>query len=133
MTTDIWINLPVKDINASKDFFTKMGFQFNEQYNSPNSACMMVGKKQTVVMLFESDVFQSIVQNRVTNTLLTNEVLFSIDAQSKAEVDEMAVKARAAGGKSDHVPMDMEGYMYGCLFIDLDGHRWNVLYMDFSK
>ena len=107
-----------------------MGFPFNEQYSNPNAACMMIGAKPTVVMLFEESVFQNITQNRVTNTLLTNEMLISIDAQSKEEVDEMAQRAIDAGGKSEHIPVAMEGFIYGCLFIDLDGHRWNVLYMN---
>jgi predicted lactoylglutathione lyase len=133
MTTDLWLNLPVKDLEAAKVFYKKMGFPFNEDYVNPNSACMMIGKRQTVVMLFEQDVFQKIINNRVTNTILTNEVLISIDAQNKDEIDEMAAKAVAAGGKSDHVPCEMSSYMYGCLFVDIDGHRWNVLYMDLNK
>ena len=133
MAKDLWLNLPVKDLETSKKFFSDIGFVFNEAYQSPNSACMMIGEKPTVVMLYEEFVFQQISQNRITNTILTNEMLISIDAESKTEVDDLAAKAVAAGGKSSHVPIEMEGYMYGCLFIDVDGHRWNVLYMDLEK
>ncbi len=134
MAKQFWLNLPVKDIQKSKEFFTQLGFRFNPQYgNSDNSACLLVGEKDVVVMLFEEDFFKNCTGNFVTNTSEGSEVLLSIDAQSKEEVDEMAQKATAAGGSSNHKPSAMNGWMYGCVFADIDGHRWNVLYMDMSK
>ena len=59
--------------------------------------------------------------------------MLSIDAESKEEVDEIAQKALDAGGKTNHQPGEMQGWMYGCVFSDIDGHKWNVLYMDMSK
>lgn len=134
MTKEIWINLPVKDVTKSKVFFTKLGFSFNTQYgNSDNSASLLIGQKNVVVMLFDEPTFKSFTNNELVNTKQATEVLLSIDAESKEEVDEMATKAVAAGGSSNHKPSDMIGWMYGCVFADLDGHLWNVLYMDMSK
>jgi hypothetical protein len=129
----IWINLPVKDVNKSKDFFSKIGFKFNTQYADPNSACMLVGEKDVVIMLFNEATFKGFTNNEITDTKQSTEVLLSIDAQSKEEVDEMVLKIIEAGGTSDHKPSEMKGWMYGCIFSDLDGHRWNILYMDMSK
>jgi predicted lactoylglutathione lyase len=134
MAKQFWINLPVKDVNKSKEFFSKLGFTFNTgQGNGPNSACMLLGDQNVVCMLFDEPTFKGFTNNEITSTGQSTEVLLSIDAQSKEEVDEMVQKAVAAGGSSKHVPKEMEGFMYGCVFADLDGHRWNVLYMDMSK
>ena len=134
MTKDFWINLPVKDIKKSKAFFSKLGFSFNTQYgNSDNSASLLIGQKKVVVMLFDEPTFKSFTNTEIVNTKQGTEVLLSIDAESKEEVDEMAEKAINAGGKSKHKPAEMEGWMYGCVFTDLDGHQWNVLYMDMDK
>lgn len=82
-----------------------------------------------MVMLFEETTFKRFVNQEITDTEKSCEVLFSIDASSKEEVDEIARKAVAAGGKTNHKPSEMKGSMYGCVFSDLDGHKWNVLYL----
>ncbi len=134
MIKQFWLNLPVKDIKKSKEFFSKLGFQFNTQYgNTDTSASLLVGEKNVVVMLFEEPAFKGFAHNEIADTTRGTEVLLSFDAQSKEEVDQMAQKAIDAGGKSTHQPSTMQGWMYGCLFTDIDGHRWNVLYMDMSK
>jgi predicted lactoylglutathione lyase len=133
MVKQLWINLPVKDVKKSKEFFTKLGFKFNEKFGGePNSACLLIGEKEFVVMLFDEPTFKSFTGNEMTDTKLSNEVLFSIDAQSKEEVNEMALKVVEAGGKCTQ-PKDVQGWMYGFVFSDLDGHNWNILYMDMSK
>lgn len=134
MTKDIWINLPVKDVAKSSEFFKQMGFTFNPQYgNGPQSASLLMGDKKVVVMLFEESLFKNFTGNRIADTKLGTEVLLSISAESREEVDELAKKAEAAGGIVFGKPGESQGWMYGCGFSDLDGHRWNVLYMDFSK
>lgn len=133
MTKQIWLNLPVKNVAKAKDFFWKIGFSFNEQHDTPSSTCMVVGEGHFVVMLFEEMLFSSFSQNGLTDTKLSSEVLISIDAESREEVDELAKKVTEAGGTVFAAPAESQGWMYGCGFADLDGHRWNVLYMDFSK
>jgi predicted lactoylglutathione lyase len=132
MTRQVWINLPVKDVARSKEFFSKLGFMFNPIQNSGESACMLLGDKKVVVMLFASDTFAGFTRHEVTDTTLSTEVLISIDAESKAEVEEMAQRALAAGGTVYGEPGGTD-WMYGCGFADLDGHRWNVLYMDMTR
>ncbi len=134
MTKEFWLSLPVKDIKRSKEFFMKLGFKFSPgPGNTENSAPLVIGSKNVVVMLFEEPAFKGFVNQEITDTKKHCEVLLSFDAQSKEEVDEMVVKAIKAGGTSNHKPTEMTGFMYGCVFSDLDGHKWNVLYMDMSK
>lgn len=134
MTKDIWINLPVKDVVKSSEFFKQLGFTFNARYgNGPQSASLLMGDKKVVVMLFEESLFRNFTGNAISDTKLGTEVLLSISAESREEVDELAKKAERAGGIVFGKPGESQGWMYGCGFSDLDGHRWNVLYMDFSK
>ena len=133
MTKQIWLNLPVKNVAKAKDFFWKIGFSFNEQHDTPSSTCMIIGEGNFVVMLFEELLFKSFTQNELTDTQSGSEILISIDAESKEEVDALAEKVTEAGGTVFSPPAESQGWMYGFGFADLDGHRWNVLYMDFSK
>jgi predicted lactoylglutathione lyase len=133
MTKQIWLNLPVKEVAKSKAFFSKIGFSFNDEHDTPSSTCMVVGEGNFVVMLFEESLFASFSQNPLTDTQTSSEVLISIDAESAAEVDQLAKKVKEAGGTIFAPPAESQGWMYGCGFADLDGHRWNVLFMDFSK
>lgn len=133
MIKNLWINLPVKDINKSKNFFAQLGFSFTTQGNSADSAGIVIGETGVNVMLFTAALFKNFTGNDVADTQKGTEVLISIDAQSRAEVDELAKKAAAAGGTVYGKPGESQGWMYGCGFVDLDGHRWNVLYMDMSK
>ncbi|QSB26687.1 VOC family protein [Flavobacterium sp. CLA17] len=133
MAKQIWLNLPVKNVAKAKDFFWKIGFSFNEQHDTPNSTCMLVGEGNFVVMLFEDNLFESFSKNKITDTQSSSEVLISIDAESAAEVDELMEKVTKAGGTVFAPPAESQGWMYAAAFADLDGHRWNILYMDFSK
>ena len=134
MIKEFWINLPVKDINKSREFFIKLGFSLNPgPGNSDESASLVIGNKKVVLMLFNEPTFKNFTGNEIADTKKASEVLFSIDAESREEVDEIANKAVKAGGTIFGEPKDSQGWMYGCGFVDLDGHRWNVLYMDMSK
>lgn len=133
MTKQIWLNLPVKNVAKAKDFFWKIGFSFNEQHDTPSSTCMVVGESHFVVMLFEESLFEGFSQNKITDTKTSSEILISIDAESKEEVDELAQKVQDAGGTIFSPPAESQGWMYGFGFADVDGHRWNVLFMDFTK
>jgi predicted lactoylglutathione lyase len=133
MIKEFWINLPVKDINKSKEFFTKLGFSLNPRFsNSDEMAGLIIGDRNMIVNLFPESTFKSFTRNEISDTKQATEVLLSIDAESREEVDEMLKKAVKAGGTICSEPGG-QGWMYGCVFADLDGHLWNVLYMDMSK
>ncbi len=132
-TKQVWLNLPVKNALKSKEFFSQLGFQFLEERTTEHSACMLLGETHFVVMLFTEDMFKNFIRHEITDTSTSAEMLLSIDAESREEVDELASKAKNAGGIVYAEPGENQGWMYGCGFCDLDGHRWNVLYMDFSK
>ena len=132
-TKQIWLNLPVKDALKSKEFYSALGFTFLEERTTAQSACMLVGDSHFVVMLFAEAMFKNFIQHEITDTSKSTQVLVSIDAQSREEVDQIAANALKAGGAIYDEPTENQGWMYGCGFSDLDGHRWNVLYMDFSK
>jgi predicted lactoylglutathione lyase len=134
MTKELWLNLPVKDVKRSREFFSRLGFSFNEKYgNTENSASLQIGTKNIIVMLFAEPIFKSFISHEISDTQKGSEMLISVDAESREEVDEMARKAEEAGGFVFGKPAENQGWMYGCGFTDLDGHRWNVLHMDFSK
>jgi predicted lactoylglutathione lyase len=134
MTKSIWINLPVKDVQKAKAFFAALGFTYHAQQSQEGErACFFIGTQKVVLMLFKTKQFEQFVGQAAADTSKGSEVLFSIDAESRAEVDELARKAAEAGGTVFAKPGDNQGWMYGCGFADVDGHRWNVLYMDMSK
>ena len=134
MTKEIWLNLPVKDVAKSKEFFTKLGLKFNTgPGDTADSACLLVGEKNVVVMLFAEHLFKNFTRHEMSDPAKGSEVLISFDAESREEIDELAKKAADAGGNVFAAPEEIQGWMYGCGFADLDGHRWNVLFMDKSK
>jgi len=134
MQNDLWLNLASKDLKKAKEFFTKLGFAMNDHHAASHMVSMFIGSNKVVVNLFDEKLFQGFIGGQaITNTLNSNEVLFSIGASSPAEVDDLAHKAVEAGGVLYGKPGYKDGWMYGCGFIDLDGHRWNILYMDLNK
>jgi predicted lactoylglutathione lyase len=134
MTKELWINLPVKHVKKSREFFTKIGFTQNPHFSETEQmASVFAGTKNIVIMLCSESLFQDFTQNNLADTKQTTEVLFSIDAESREEVDELAEKVKAEGGTLYAKPGENQGWMYGFGFADPDGHRWNVLYMDMNK
>ena len=134
MENEFWLNLPSKNLVNAKEFFIKLGFTMNERHQAPHMVSMLIGNKKTVLNLFTEELFQQFIGGHpITNTNQSNEILFSIGAASPQEVDRLAAKAEMAGGTVYAKPGSKDGWMYGCGFIDLDGHRWNVLFMDMSK
>ena len=124
----------LKKFERSKRFFIKLGFTINDRHSAPHMVSLFVGNKKVVLNLFSEKMFQGFIGGQaISNTAQSNEVLFSIGAQSPAEVDAMAKKAVDAGGTLYGKPGYTDGWMYGCGFTDLDGHRWNILFMDMSK
>lgn len=131
MAKQIYINLPVKDIERSKEFFTKLGFSFNEQFTDDKAACLEIGENIYSMLLLEK-FFKSFTKKEISDAKKSTEVLIAIDAESREAVDEMVRKAVEAGGSIYNEPQDY-GWMYGHSFEDLDGHQWEVLYMDESR
>src|SRR5215213_4300408 len=133
MTKEIWLNLPVKDVSKSKEFFRRIGFTQNEKHESPDMVCFEVGEKKMTVLFFAEETFKGFTKSDVSDAQRGAEVLISFDAESREEIDETASKVFDAGGTVFSEPGEIQGWMYGFAFADLDGHRWNMVYMDFSK
>ncbi len=130
MHKQIYINLPVKDLARSRDFFASLGFTFNPQFSNDAGACMVIGENIYAMLLTES-FFQGFTTKRIADTRETTEVLICISCESRAEVDALVQKALAAGGRAPN-PVQYHGFMYGHGFEDLDGHVWELSYMDMS-
>lgn len=133
MTKEMWLNFPVKDLGKTKEFFSRIGFSLNEQHTSGEMACFSIGEKKMTVAFFAEETFRGFTKSEISDARAGAEVLISFDAESREEVDETARKVFEAGGAIFIEPAEIQGWMYGCGFADLDGHRWNVLYMDSSK
>ncbi|HEY6626686.1 MAG TPA: VOC family protein [Ignavibacteriaceae bacterium] len=131
MAKQIFINLPVKDLKKSMVFFEKLGFSFNMQFTDDSAACLMIGENIYAMLLLEK-FFKTFTNKEIANAKKLTEVLIAIDVESREEVDEMIRKAVDAGGVTYRNPQD-HGWMYGHSFADLDGHQWEVLYMDESQ
>jgi uncharacterized protein len=128
MSTQIFVNLPVKDLDRSKEFFAKLGFSFNAQFTDENAACMVVSES-IYIMLLTRKFFQSFIPTEICDATKSTEVLVCLSCESRAEVDEMIRKAIAAGGKTYKDPQD-HGFMYQHGFQDLDGHIWEIVFME---
>lgn len=128
MATKIFVNLPVKDLDKSVTFFTKLGFTFNPQFTDENATCMIVGEDIFVMLLVEK-FFKTFTKKAIADTSKNTEVIIALSADNKERVDELANKAIEAGGKTQNEPDD-KGFMYTRSFQDLDGHLWELFYMD---
>jgi predicted lactoylglutathione lyase len=128
MATKIFVNLPVKDLNKSIAFFTKLGFTFNPQFTDDKATCMIIGDNIFAMLLVE-ERFKEFTKKPISDAKKSTEVLLALDAESRKKVDEMVKNAVAAGGSMYTEPQD-HGWMYTHSFADLDGHQWEFLYMD---
>jgi uncharacterized protein len=130
MSRMIFVNLPVKDLTKSVDFFTRLGFEFNPAFTDQNATCMVVSE-QACVMLLVEDFFKTFTKKDITDTVTHTEAILALSADSRQEVDELLGKAVAAGGQQLDTGQD-EDFMYARSFADLDGHLWELLWMDAS-
>ncbi|KYF54102.1 hypothetical protein BE08_28825 [Sorangium cellulosum] len=132
MTTNrsrkLFVNLPVKDLKRSIDFFTKLGFSFNPHFTDDKATCMILSEDAYVMLLVEAR-FKDFTKKRICDTSTSTEGIFALTAANRAEVDELVKTAIAAGGTHAKEPTD-HGFMYTWSFYDLDGHHWEVFYMD---
>lgn len=128
MATKIFVNLPVKDLDKSVGFFTKLGYSFNAQFTNENATSMIISEDIYVMLLVEK-FFKTFTKKEIADATKTTEVLICLSAESREAVDALVSKAVAAGGTTPNEPQD-QGFMYGHGFQDLDGHLWEVVYMD---
>ncbi|MDN0074337.1 VOC family protein [Crenobacter sp. SG2303] len=129
MSRQIFVNLPVKQLDRSIAFFRALGFDFNAQFTNEEGACMVVADGHNYVMLLAEDKFRSFAPHPISDATRATEVLVCLSCASRAEVDELVAKALANGGSTYKEPVDY-GFMYGHGFLDLDGHVWELAYMD---
>jgi len=127
-TRKIFVNLPVRDLKKSMSFFSTLGFGFNPQFTDEKAACMVISE-EAFVMLLAAPYFKTFTTQALCDTSKATEGLFALSCDSRGEVDEIVTKAVAAGGRHAMDPQD-HGFMYGWSFYDLDGHHWEVLWMD---
>jgi predicted lactoylglutathione lyase len=128
--TKIFVNLPIKDLNKTIDFFTKLGFKFNPQFTDENATCMIVGDDIFVMLLVEK-FFKTFTKKEISDTSKNTEVIVALSVEGRENVDQMINKAIEYGGKESREPQD-HGWMYGRSFEDIDGHLWEIIYMDES-
>lgn len=131
METNIFINLPVKDIARSVTFFSQIGYKFNPKFSDKNAKCLIISDN-IFVMLLEESFFKKFTRKEVADTSRTTEAIFTITTESREKVDDSMNKIIAAGGSEVMQPMD-QGGMYSRSFQDPDGHLWEIFHMDLEK
>jgi predicted lactoylglutathione lyase len=130
VTTKIFVNLPAKDLNKTIEFFTKLGFKFNPQFTDENATCMIVGEDIFVMLLVEK-FFKTFTKKEICDTSKNTEVIVALSVEGREKVDQMINRAIEAGGRESREPQD-HGWMYGRSFEDINGHIWELIYMDES-
>ena len=128
MSRNLYVTLPVKDVQRSVDFFAALGFSFNSKFASDNGAALVINDSTTVMLASEA-FFSTLTKVPIVDPRQATEALFSLSLDSRAEVDDLIHKAVAAGAQEGHDPEDY-GFMYQRAFIDLDGHQWGVFQMN---
>jgi predicted lactoylglutathione lyase len=128
MATMIFVNLPVKDLEASKSFYTALGYSINPQFTDENAACVVVSDT-IFVMLLTEPFFTNFTKKQIADARTSTEAIIALSAEDRAGVDRLADLALANGGSEANPPME-EGPMYSRSFQDPDGHLWEVMWMD---
>jgi len=124
----LFVNIAVRDLAKSMEFFSKLGFTFNKQFTDDKAACMVISE-EAYFMLLTEPFFRTFTNREPADTARVTEGMFALSCSSRAEVDELVRRAIDAGGAHAKDPLD-HGFMYGWSFYDLDGHHWEVLWMD---
>ena len=123
----IFVSLPVRDLPASRAFFTELGFELNTEFSDSSCACLVVDRNIFVMLLAESR-FRDFINGEISDPTRATEVITCLSADSRDEVDDTIARALAAGGKP-WKPVVEDGPMYGGSFQDLDGHVWELLHL----
>lgn len=124
----LFLNLAVRDLKRTKDFFSALGFEFNPKFTDDNAACMIVGEGSYVMLLAEP-FFKTFTTREICDTSRQTEALIAVSCGSRQDVDDF-LKTAQAGGARDAMPAQDHGFMYARSFYDLDGHHWEVVWMD---
>lgn len=127
-TTKIFVNLPVKDLKKSMEFFSKLGFEFNPQFTDINAACLIISKDIYAMLLVE-EFFRKFTKKEIADAAKCTEAIIALSVDSKEKVNEIVNNALAAGGKPSNELIDQQ-WMYSWSFQDLDGHLWELVYME---
>ncbi|MGH9230960.1 MAG: VOC family protein [Acidimicrobiales bacterium] len=131
MSRMTFINLPVKDLAKTTEFFTSIGFSFDEQFTDENATRMIISDDASVMLEVEPFFRGFIAPQDVADTSTSREVIVGLSADSREDVDDLVDKALAAGAQALGEPQD-DGFMYMRGFRDLDGHQWSFIYMDMA-
>ena len=126
----MFVNLAVRDLKTSMEFFSQLGFGFDPRFTDDKAACMIISE-EAYVMLLMQPFFKGFTKREPCDTSRQTEALLGLSCGSRTEVDEMVRRAIAAGGQHAMEPHD-HGFMYGWSFYDPDGHHWEVFWMDES-
>jgi uncharacterized protein len=131
MASQIYVNLPVKDLKRSNAFFESLGFRLEPKFTDEKASCVILGENIHAMLLTKS-FFQTFTNKQICDATKTTEALICLSCESRAEVDELVKNAVAAGGRAPRKPQD-QGFMYGHGFEDLDGHIWELIFMQPSS
>lgn len=126
----IFVNLPVKDLQRTIQFFSALGFEFDPQFTDEKAACLVIGEQMYAMLLLE-EFFQTFTKKELSNAENSTEVIVALSVESRAKVDEIVDKALTSGGKPSIDAVD-HGFMYERGFHDPDGHLWSLFHMDLS-
>lgn len=126
----IFVNLAVNDVDSSKKFFTELGYTINPQFSTDDCACVVISDT-IIAMLLSKSRYQDFTKKTIADSTTTSETLLCLSAESRGKVDELVDKAVAAGGTAGRT--QDYGMMYGRAFDDLDGHTWEIMWMDQSE
>ncbi|MFJ9566551.1 VOC family protein [Streptomyces fuscichromogenes] len=124
----IFVNLATGDVAASRKFFTELGYSINPQFSNDDCSCVVISDT-IIAMLLSKQRYADFTKKEIADSTKTSEVLICLSAESREKVDELVEKAVAAGGTANDDVQD-QGFMYGRSFEDLDGHSWEVVWMD---
>lgn len=126
----IFVNLPVKDLGRSMDFFTELGFSFDQRFTDEKAACLVIDDN-IYAMLLTEPFFRTFTKKEVADATRSTEAILALSVESRQRVDELVDRALTVGGRPSN-ETDDQGFMYGRSFQDPDGHLWEVFYMDMS-
>lgn len=129
MSRKLFVNLAVKDLAVTVDFFKQLGFEFNPQFSDDNAACLVVSDEAMVMLLHET-YYRTFTSKQLVDTATASETMLAISAETREEVDALVDRALAAGGSTAGQTMDQPDFMYGRSFDDPDGHTWEVIWMN---